>query len=205
MAGAPASENRLADFETFCQGGEEHGNSCASHPDCPNGRCRIRASGGIGIRPLRFHATLIVDDDASEFDGSEELQGVVTVTAILEFIAQGRRQVLAQTYENLKGADFQAIVENLQQGVEIADLPDRDRRLDEALLNASFAENGIADDFLFQSPDGEMQEALRSRFDTDGNFVVSRVRGINKYANHGEDALASVIEVVLDVIVTPAG
>ncbi|MBM4267841.1 MAG: hypothetical protein FJ144_14725 [Deltaproteobacteria bacterium] len=202
-AGAPGSEDRLIELDAVCRGGSQNGTMCTSHPDCPNGRCKVR-SAELGIRPHRFHVTLIVDDDTSEFDGSQDVDDVVTVTAILEFVAKGRRQIVAQTYENLKGADAATIVANLQQGVEIADLPSRDRRLDETLLNASVAEAGILDDFLFQAPDGEMQAELRERFGTDGHFVAIKARKLNVHADHGADGLASVVEIVVDVIVTSA-
>lgn len=203
LAGAPGSGGRALNLDAVCQGGNNSGVGCTGAVDCPGGRCNIRTN-GARRRPFQMTATLIIDDDTGEWNEDEAEADIHSVSILLEFITQGRRRLLAQNYMNVKGADLAELVENMKQGVEIADLPDSDRRLDEALAVAAVRDRGILDDFLFQRADGRMEDALRHYFRTDGNFVVARTRGIKGFSNQEDNPLASVVRARLDVVIAPA-
>lgn len=203
FAGAPGSGGRAADIDFVCIGGSADGSSCSNDAECPYGSCEVER-GETRKQPFQMTATIIMDDDTGEFRGDQEEKDIHTVTVLLEFIALGRRRLLAQTYMNVKGASAAALIENMKQGVEIADLPDSDRRLDEALGIAAVRDDGILDDFLFQRADRQMENKLRRYFRTDGDFVVTKVRRIRGSANHVAGGLASIIQARLDVVITPA-
>ncbi len=203
FAGAPGSGGRIDELEAVCKGGASSGLRCAGSADCPGGRCQIRTV-GARRRPLQFTVTVIVDDQTGEWNKDEEVNDIHTVSILLEFIAQGRRRLLAQNYMNVKGEDADALLEAMRQGVEIADLPNSDRRLDEALAIAAVRDGGILDDFLFQRPDCQMEEALQHYYRTNGNFVVVKTRRVRGASDQVDNPLASVVQARLDVIVTPA-
>lgn len=203
LAGAPGSGGRIGNLDAICKGGPSHGSTCGGPADCPDGSCRI-VRDGTRRRALSMTATVIIDDDTGEWNEDQEEDGIHSVTIMLEFIARGRHRCIAQTYMNVKGADAEELIANMKQGVEIADLPDSDRRLDEALGVAAVRDKGILDDFLFQRADGAMEDELRHYFKTDGDFVVTRTRGLRGYSNQEDNVLASIIKARLDVVITPA-
>lgn len=173
LAGAPAPANRSATLPAACKGGPDHGKVCSSDDDCAGaGRCRVVFVHG---RPPPLRLTLIVDDDVSAFDGSESLANVVAVTAVLEARRGHERRIFAQTYQNLDGSSFEALVDGLTSGVPLADLPTRDRVLDEAALDAAVLDGGILEDFLFQEGDSELADAVRELYGVDGRPVVVKV------------------------------
>ncbi len=202
-AGAPGSGNRIEDLEALCEGGTSNGLPCFADDDCHGGLCQVVTDGTLK-KPIPMTVTLVVDDDTGEWNRDEEEDDIHTVSVLLEFIVDGRRRFLAQNYMNVKGEDAAALIKNMKQGVEIADLPDSDRRLDEALAVAAKKDKGIFDDFLFQRADGEMEKKLRHYFDTTGNFVVTETRWIRGFSNQRFNSLATVIQARLSVDITPA-
>lgn len=204
LAGAPGSGGRADDLDFVCEGGTSDGASCTTDDDCPHGGTCELETDGTKMHPFVMTATIIIDDDTSEWNEDEEEEDVHSVTVLLEFVARGRRRLLAQTYMNLKGIDADDFIANMKQGVEIADLPNSERRLDEALGIAAVLDDGINDDFLFQRGDRRIENKMRRYFRTDGNFVVSKTKRIRAYSDHVGGGLASVIQAKLDVVITPA-
>lgn len=202
LAGAPGSGGRIENLEAFCSGGSSHGLACGGPGDCPSGSCQIRRDGSRK-RPFLMIATLIIDDDTDAWEGEESGEGIHSVSILLEFVARGRRRLLAQNYVNISGEDAAALIASMKQGVEIADLPNSDRRLDEALGAAAVRDKGIIDDFLFQRADSRIEDELRHYFRTTGDFVVTRTRGLRGFSNQEDNSLATVIQARLDVVVTP--
>ncbi|MDG2306844.1 MAG: hypothetical protein P8R42_19800 [Candidatus Binatia bacterium] len=202
LAGAPGSGGRIENLDALCQGGSSSGLSCGGGADCPGGRCQITRS-GARRRPITVKATIVIDDQTGEWNEDEEEDDIHTVSIQLQFVAQGKRRIVAQNYMNVKGATAEELIANMKQGVEIADLPNSDRRLDEALAAAAVRDGGIIDDFLFQRADSRMEAAMRHYFKTTGDFVVLRTAGIKAFSNNEDNPLATVIEAKLFVAVTP--
>ena len=204
-AGAPVSENRSVSLPSLCRGGPDQGKSCTSDGDCARaGRCRPVFLHG---KPPPVRLTLVVDDDVSAFDGSETLANVVAVTAVLEARRGHQRRLFAQTYQNLDGSSFEALVDGLTSGVPVADLATRDRVLTEAALNAAVLDGGILDDFLFQEGDSELADALREFYGVAGRPVGGQVTaGPATFVHTDEEASgrASAIQLLLAIRFAPA-
>ena len=191
-AGAPDPAGREANLPHVCKGGSNGGNSCDinnGNGDCPNGRCVIEFTpGGFAAK-----VTILVDDNVSKFDGSETVTDVVAATVILEVKGNGQSDVLAQTYQNLAGADFATLVANLQQAPFLADTEISASPVDEAALNAAAKSERIVSDLMFQKGDSEVADALRTLLGATGNPVVTKVTLLDHF-DHGADQLASVVQ-----------
>jgi hypothetical protein len=146
--------------------------------------------------------TLIVDDDVSQFDGSEAIPSVVAATALVEFFQGGRRRLLAQTYENLSGETFAELVASLQEGPELADTGNSGRRVTEAQVADAVATEGIFDDLLFQQGDGELADEVRALYRTTAQPVVVRVASKApkfQYEDRSADGLATVVSTEVSI------
>jgi hypothetical protein len=187
FAGAPASSNRDATLPHRCAGPPAHAVPCTTPDDCPSGRCIVDATNA------RFAAvvTFVVDDNVSQFDGSESVDDVVAVTVLVEAWKYGSRLVLSQTYQNLSGDTFDALVESLQAGPFIADTGNSNRRVTESQLTDATTE-ALLDDFLLQRGDGAIADALRAFYGTTGAPVVLKAERLERWSQGGSE-LASVV------------
>lgn len=161
-----------------CVGGPSMGAPCTDNSQCPQSKCEVNYLKGPGTR---FHAelTIIVDDDVSKWDGTEEVPDVVAVTILLRTRYQGKEHLVAQTYQNLEGGDLAALIENLQKGPVIADTElsigqnveesDMVFALDPANAGTTAS---LLDDILWQRGDSEMAEELRRIFGVLGGTPV---------------------------------
>jgi hypothetical protein len=110
--------------------------------------------------------TLIIDDNVSKYDGSEEIEDVKAATVLLEIKDKGKTHLLAQTYQNLEGTNFNDLVKALKAGPFLADMESpvsnfrraAEFRLFESLTDDPFP--SILDDFLFQEGDSELADAV---------------------------------------------
>jgi hypothetical protein len=189
--GAAVSGPRFDALPRMCAKGPLKGVACTEKADCQNNPCVIAFE-----RHSAFTATLtlVVDDDVSQFDGSEDVPNVVAVTALLEVRAHGR-DIHAQIFQNLAGADFAALVQSLQQGPEVASNVGLGRRLDENQLNTEAADEAeLIDAFLFQEGDSGFVEALRAQFGSAGTPVIVAVSRVQHF-DHQADERASVVRV----------
>jgi hypothetical protein len=145
--------------------------------------------------------TLIVDDDVSKFDGTEEVTDVVAVTIFLKTQFRGKDYLLAQTYQNLEAGDLATA---LQTGPIIADTNLSRGPVDESKLNDALDEGfidgdptrSILDDVLWQGGDNEMADELRSIFGVMGKPVVVGVPKILEkveHTDHESNGLSSVV------------
>jgi hypothetical protein len=186
-----------------CQGGQNVGQSCTDDTQCPQSTCEpnfVRGLGSVFFAEL----TLIVDDDVSKYDGTEQVSDVIAVTVLLETYAKGKKYHLAQTYQKLEGSDFAALVTALQAGPIIADT-DRSRgEVNESKLNDALDPSFIGtdptksllDDVFLQAPDNPMADELRRIFGVVGRpIVVDTVRrlGFVEHSDYEANGLASVV------------
>ncbi len=113
------------------------------------------------------------------------------VAVSLQFIAQGRRQIRSQIYQDVDPTI----------GPAIADLANSNRNLDEALAVGALDDEGIFDDFLFQRADGLMESEFLRKWYPDwddashsGRAVVLKVDDLRLQSRQGDHALATTIE-----------
>lgn len=193
-AGAPAPERRLENLSHVCRHGPRAGEACESDAECNGARCALDVLPG---KLLTAKVTLIVDDDVSRYDGAEAIPSVVAATALIELTQGGRRQLLAQTYQELSGATLEELIENLQAGPELADMAFSGRRVTEAQVAEAVTAREIFDDLLFQQGDGEVADRVRELFHTTGEPFVVRVATQApkfRYEDRSADGLASVLQ-----------
>jgi hypothetical protein len=162
-----------------CAGGLNVGMACTENSQCPESTCKVNYLTGPGTT-FSADMFLIVDDDVSKWDGTEEVSDVVAVTILLKFRYKGEEYLLAQTYQNLEGGDLATLIENLQKGPVISDTNlSTGLNVEESdLVNALNPANegtpvSLLDDLLWQRPDSEMAEELRRIFNVTGNPIVS--------------------------------
>jgi len=182
---------RLAKLPRVCAKGPLAGTSCTTNAECYGSPCQIAF-----LRDSSFTATitLVVDDDVSHFDGSEAVANVVAVTALLE-VREGGRDIHAQTYQNLSGTDFDALVAGLQAGPEVVSNVGSGRRLDENELNGEAASRAdLVDAFLFQEGDSQLADALRAQLGLVGTPIIVAVSRVEHFDHQG-DGRASVVRV----------
>lgn len=214
-AGAPASATaeRTALLPRVCDAGTTGGKAgmaCTNDSQCPNGSCVVNYVTGAGASFTAW-VTLMVDDDVSKFDGSQTIADVVSVTALVEVKFRGKKYLLSQTYQNLEGSDWSALVAAMQQGPFIADTGVSNRRVTESQLNSAVTMDSpttnILDDLLWQSGDSEMVSELRAIFGVTGTpVVVSTPLSLAAidHTPHGADGLASVVRMKVKVRFVPA-
>jgi len=182
---------RFAALPRICVKGPLQGTSCTSPDDCQQNPCEVAFATDSSFSAT---VTLVVDDDVSQFDGSEDVSNVIAVTALLELRAGGR-DIHAQTFQNLSGSDFDALVASLQAGPEVASNVGIGRRLDEDELNTEAASRAdLVDAFLFQAGDSEFAEALRTQLRQVGTPVIVAVSRVEHFDHQG-DGRASVVRV----------
>ena len=187
QAGAPASGGRAQNLSLACRGGSNAGSFCTDAAGCPGGACTP-----IGTKRFAGTVTFVVDDNVSQFDETEEVADVVAVTAIVELQGKaGDRLLLAQTYQNLSGEDFAALVASLQAGPFIADTGNSDRRVLEFRLNEA-TDAALFDDFLFQTGDGEMIQQARAFYGASGTPLIWRMARLERI-DAGSSGLASLV------------
>ena len=199
LAGAPASATRAANLPWLCQGGARNGRACVADADCGGGKCRLDIVSGT--RRVDGRVTIIVDDDVSKFDGTEEVPDVVAVTVLLEAWNDGvglDPVLVSQTYQNLEGVTLAELIEALQAGPFVADThlsgggggtgtgggdgggggggtgdQRRGNRVTEALMHQAASRDDLLDDFLFQEGDSAIADAVRCAFDVAGRPVIT--------------------------------
>ncbi len=82
-------------------------------PSVQRGLCEINFVRGPDAT-FEAEVTLIIDDNVSKFDGTEEISDVKAATVLLEIKDKGETHLLAQTYQNLKGHNFKALTDALK-------------------------------------------------------------------------------------------
>ena len=87
-AAAPVSQLREEQLPHACKGGPSRGLACTADAQCPGSTCEINVLRGPDTM-FEAEVTLIVDDDVSKFDGTEEVSGVIAATVLLEIKDKG--------------------------------------------------------------------------------------------------------------------
>jgi hypothetical protein len=173
---------------------------CTTDNECPQSKCEINYLRGPDTA-FMAEITLIVDDDASQFDGTADVSDVIAATAILEFKHQGEKHVLAQTYQNLAGDTLEELVTALKEGPFLADGEVSGRRIAEFRLDDALTPGvspSLFESFLFQGGDNEMSEAIRTIFGVTGKPIVASTPedlSVVEHFDHSgeEDGLASLV------------
>jgi hypothetical protein len=155
--------------------------------------------------------TLIIDDDVSKFDGSEseKLSGVKAATVLLEIKDKGETHLLAQTYQNLEGSDFEELIDALKAGPFLADMESRDRRAAERRLFEPQPDDpvhSILDDFLFEEGDSELAKAVRAFADMEERSIIRPIIAdvpediaFVQSSDHVDDGLASLVRLKVKI------
>src|SRR5262245_5372242 len=78
---AAISSTRLDNLPHVCTSGPLKGTKCDDPTDCGDRPCEIAFERASGFSAT---LTLIVDDDVSKFDDSEDVPNIIAVTAVLE-------------------------------------------------------------------------------------------------------------------------
>jgi hypothetical protein len=208
-AGDPVPARREPQPPRICKNGPEAGMTCATNDDCPQGSCEINYLSGPGTA-FRAEITLIVDDDVSQFDvesTNEVFSNIIAATAVLEFKHKGEKHVLAQTYQNLTGSDFDTLLTELKKGPFLADGEVSDRRIAEFRLSDALTPGvspSLLESFLFQGGDNEMSEAIRTIFGVTGKPIVAAtpedISFVEHFDHSGEgDGLASLVRFKVEI------
>jgi hypothetical protein len=191
----------------LCSSGPNLNKACTPDTtECPQSKCNTIPY--VTGSPV-FHAelTIIVDDDVSKWDGSEEEGEIVAVTILLKTRYQGQDHLLAQTYQNLEGASsLNTLLTKLREGPVIADTDksigdhiqenDLNNALDEDFINTTHPSNSLLDDLLWQSGDSEIADQIRQIFNVVGArpiiVGVPQILGGVKHSDFETTGLASV-------------
>jgi hypothetical protein len=206
-AGSPVSHLREEQLPHVCRGGPREGLACTDDAQCPPGnKCEVHFLRGPDTA-FEAEVTLIIDDNVSKFDGTEEISDVVAATVLLEIKHKGKTHLLAQTYQNLEGQDFKTLTEALKAGPFLADTgsPVSNRRAAEFRLNEALTDDpfpSILDDFLFEEGDNEMADAVRALFDVTGRPIVAHVprnAAFVQRSDHVADGLASLVRLKVEI------
>ena len=207
--GSPISGSREIQLPHVCKGPGKS-QPCTDDSQCSSGRCEINFLRGPDAA-FMAEVTLIIDDNVSKFDGSEseELSGVKAATVLLEIKDKGETHLLAHTYQNLEGQDFNALVAALKAGPFLADMgsgpPNTNRRAAERRLFESRTDDpfpSILDDFLFEEGDNEMADAVRALFGITGRPIIADVPedvALVQRSDHVEDGLASLVRMKVKI------
>ena len=212
--GSPIPELREAQLPHVCKGPGKS-QPCTDDSQCPSGRCEINFLRGPDAA-FMAEVTLIIDDNVSKFDGSqsEELSDVKAATVLLEIKDKGETHLLAQTYQNLEGSNFEDLVKALTAGPFLADMESRDRHAAERRLFESLTDDpfpSILDDFLFEEGDNEMADAVRALFGITGRPIIADVPedvALVQRSDHAAegDGLASLVRMKVKIrFVAPSG
>jgi hypothetical protein len=204
--GSPVSELREAQLPHVCNDGAKKGEACTKDTQCPSGLCEINYLRGPDAT-LEAEVTLIIDDDVSKYDGSEEINNVKAATVLLEIQAKRQTHMLAQTYQNLEGHNFKALVDALKAGPFLADMgsPVSNRRVAEFRLFESLTDDpfpSILDDFLFEEGDTELANAVRALAGVRGRPVIANVPADPasvQRSDHVADGLASLVRLKVGI------
>lgn len=209
--GSPVPERREEQLPRICKGPGKS-QSCTKDSDCASGRCEINFLRGPDAA-FMAEVTLIIDDNVSKFDGSEskELSEIKAVTVLLEIKDKGETHLLAQTYQNLEGQDFNALVAALEAGPFLADMESRDRRAAERRLFEPQDDDpvhSILDDFLFEEGDSEMADAVRALFGMTGRPIIADVPEDAAFVQRSDhaadgDGLASLVRMKVKIRFVP--
>jgi hypothetical protein len=199
-AGDPVPALREPQPPRICKDGPNEGSTCTADDQCPQSTCEINYLRGPGTM-FRAEITLIVDDEVSKFDGppAQEVSAVIAATALLEFRHDGEKHVLAQTYQNLEGSDFDTLITALRAGPFLADGEVSDRRIAEFRLSDALTPGvspSLLESFLFQGGDNEMSAAIREIFGVIGKPIVAATPediSFVEHFDHRADSLASLV------------
>ena len=205
-AGSPISQLREDQLPHVCKGGAKRGEACTEDAQCPRGLCEIKFVRGPDAT-FEAEVTLIIDDDVSKFDGSEEVSDVKAATVLLEIKDRGETHLLAQTYQNLEGENFDALVAALRDGPFLADMgsPVSNRRAAEFRLFESRTDDpfpSILDDFLFEEGDNELAKAVRNLLGVTGRPIIADVprdAASVQRSDHVDDILASLVRLKVKI------
>jgi hypothetical protein len=208
-ASSPISELRETQLPHVCKGPGKP-QPCTDDSQCPSGLCEINFLRGPDAA-FMAEVTLIIDDNVSKFDGSEseELSDVKAATVLLEIKDKGETHLLAQTYQNLEGGNFDALVAALKAGPFLADMglgpPETNRRAAEFRLFESLTDDpfpSILDDFLFEEGDNELADAVRALFGIAGRPIIAEVprdAALVQRSDHVADGLASLVRLKVKI------
>ena len=207
--GSPISGSREAQLPHVCNGPGKP-QPCTDDSQCPSGLCEINFLRGPDAA-FMAEVTLIIDDNVSKFDGSEskELSEIKAVTVLLEIKDKGETHLLAQTYQNLEGQDFNALVAALKAGPFLADMESRDRRAAERRLfepQPDDPDHSILDDFLFEEGDSELADAVRAFAGVTGRPIIADVpedAALVQRSDHVADGLASLVRLKVKIRFVP--
>jgi hypothetical protein len=208
--GSPISGSREAQLPHVCNGPGKP-QPCTDDSQCPSGLCEIKYVRGPDAT-FEAEVTLIIDDDVSKFDGSEKISDVKAATVLLEIIDNGETHLLAQTYQNLEGRNFNALVKALTAGPFLADMESpvsNFRRAAEFRLFESRTDDpvpSILDDFLFQEGDSEMADAVRALVGVTGRPIIADVpedAALVQRSDHVDDGLASLVRMKVKIRFVP--
>lgn len=198
--GSPNRDPRI------CKSGPKAGLACTDDEQCPASRCLVDYIDGHS-KTFSAELTIIVDDDVSKFDESEEVTGVTAATILMKIESSGKEYFLAQTYQHLQDSgDLASFIAALQTGPILADTDKSRGSVDESNLNDALdptfigqdPTKSLMDDLRWQVPDGPMADELRRIFDKTGNIVmVERPRTLAEvdHSDYESSSLASVIRV----------
>lgn len=179
-AGAPAPDQRQADFAHVCAGGPNDDLPCTVETqgaDCPGSTCVPATSGG---KPINGTLTIIAHDAVTDW-----LNGGAThraLTLLLEVKGPDRsKQMLAATYQNLASPTDPPAAPG-----DVVAIP-----LDESAVASLAADvNGL----LFARPEATLAQQLQTLFGTtDTPAIVAAQSRKAESADHTGDDLATVL------------
>ena len=181
---------REPDLAHVCAGGPNAGQACtpdlsglsgdqtliclsarpAEADACLGAKCVIKFEDG-----MKFSAEMliIVDDNVSQPDEEQLVQNAVAVTVVFNF--GGKKGIIAQTYQNLSGADLDSLSNPPADkfGVPLTEQLLRN----EALLRPD-GKAAIVNDMLFRPQDDDLAQAIRTMVGALGNPIIIKVSSV---------------------------
>jgi hypothetical protein len=177
-AGAPQPDTRAGDFKHVCQGGANKGNTCTvatEATDCPKSSCVVVTT---TKKTVKGKLTLIADDLV--VDWATGVGSPRALTVLLEVKANGAKQLLAETYQNLTDP-----TQPPTAPPNVISIP-----IDESALKTLA---GDLSGLMFVQPQATLANQLQTLFSTTGTPVIIAVKKKSQLSDHTGDDLATVL------------
>lgn len=185
-AGAPTPDTRANDFTLTCKGGPNKTQACTvatAATDCPKSSCVVTT-----VSKKTIGGTLTIISDDLVVDWATGFTSPQALTIMLEVNANGTKEILADTYQNLGDPlDLNQVTQAPTAPTNVVAIP-----MDESAVKGLA---GALDGLMFAQPESTIANKLRALFSTTGTPVIVGVKKKSQFADHSaaNDALASVL------------
>lgn len=187
-AGAPTPDDREGDFTLACKGGPNKTQACTvatEATDCPKSSCEVVT---VSKKTIKGTLTIISDDLVS--DWATGFTSPQALTIMLEVNANGSKQILADTYQNMGDPlDLTNVTQAPTAPTNVVAIP-----MDESAVKGLAA---ALDGLMFAQPENAIATQLRTLFNTTGTPVIVGVKKKSQFSDHSTNDPANPTSVLL--------